>query len=437
MIEKAKRIGIALSGGGYRAAGFHLGTLKKLNELGILECVDVLSTISGGSITGAAYSLHSGDFNAFEQKMITSLTTKSVIRYVLTSWIFWRGALPLTLLLLSSFILPFTRLAGYSIIPQLLFLFLMVRYQFKLLPLSRIIEKAYDKFFCMKATLADLKDRPELAIGSTNLQTMRHFTFSKRKMEDSTYAFYTKPVLFNGATFPVARAVMASSCVPFAFTPVQIDKVFYQDEILYGTMNPQLVDGGVYDSQGIHKITQGNSSYACDIVVVSDAGNKLPFAKLYNSTLTLLLRTVDTFMVRIKNFQMIQNVYQNQHGREIAYLSLGWDLGGCISGYYDGLVNKNIPATLSEAHELPAAWLDTPKLYKSDIIQHLEKRCQFAEINAHSLTPERLQTIRRIGTNLTRIKPQLVKDMIIHAANLTELQVRLYCPSLLTATSNS
>src|SRR5262245_44643696 len=45
--------GLALSGGGFRAAAFHLGVLRRLRELGLLHQVDLLSTVSGGSITGA------------------------------------------------------------------------------------------------------------------------------------------------------------------------------------------------------------------------------------------------------------------------------------------------------------------------------------------------------------------------------------------------
>ena len=52
-----RRIGLALSGGGFRAASFHLGVLKRLEELGVLAQVDVLSCVSGGAITGALYAL--------------------------------------------------------------------------------------------------------------------------------------------------------------------------------------------------------------------------------------------------------------------------------------------------------------------------------------------------------------------------------------------
>ena len=42
-----------LSGGGFRAVVFHLGALRRLNELGILGHIDVISSVSGGSIVPA------------------------------------------------------------------------------------------------------------------------------------------------------------------------------------------------------------------------------------------------------------------------------------------------------------------------------------------------------------------------------------------------
>lgn len=44
-------IGLCLSGGGYRAALFHLGALKRLNEFGILAKLRTISSVSGGSIS--------------------------------------------------------------------------------------------------------------------------------------------------------------------------------------------------------------------------------------------------------------------------------------------------------------------------------------------------------------------------------------------------
>jgi hypothetical protein len=51
------KVGLALSGGGFRASFYHLGVLARLAELDVLRHVDVLSCVSGGSIVGACYWL--------------------------------------------------------------------------------------------------------------------------------------------------------------------------------------------------------------------------------------------------------------------------------------------------------------------------------------------------------------------------------------------
>ncbi|MCI0733366.1 MAG: patatin-like phospholipase family protein, partial [Methylococcaceae bacterium] len=56
-VTSADKLGLALSGGGFRAALFHIGTLARLAELDLLRHVQVLSTVSGGSIIGAMYYL--------------------------------------------------------------------------------------------------------------------------------------------------------------------------------------------------------------------------------------------------------------------------------------------------------------------------------------------------------------------------------------------
>ncbi len=55
--DRRGKLGLALSGGGFRASFFHLGVLWHLAELGILRHVEVLSTVSGGSILAALYIL--------------------------------------------------------------------------------------------------------------------------------------------------------------------------------------------------------------------------------------------------------------------------------------------------------------------------------------------------------------------------------------------
>lgn len=51
------KLGLALAGGGFRASLFHLGVLHRMAELDLLRQVEVMSTVSGGSILGALYFL--------------------------------------------------------------------------------------------------------------------------------------------------------------------------------------------------------------------------------------------------------------------------------------------------------------------------------------------------------------------------------------------
>lgn len=55
--EPREKLGLALAGGGFRAALFHLGVLRRLAHLDVLRRVEVISTVSGGSIVGALYHL--------------------------------------------------------------------------------------------------------------------------------------------------------------------------------------------------------------------------------------------------------------------------------------------------------------------------------------------------------------------------------------------
>lgn len=427
-----KKLGLSLSGGGYRAAAFHLGTLRKLHEMGVLEQVDVLSTISGGSITGAYYCLNNRDFDAFERTMLEALGNKNVIRRVFVSFSFFRTVLFLLVFLVPAVYVLFTPYAWLSLPILVLLLYLFVRFQFSIFPVSREIEKAYDRFFYKGATLGSLCNKPLLAIGSTNLQTARPFTFSRLKMEDSSYAYMERPVRFKQDDFPVSRAVMASSCVPFAFTPVHIATSFYVDPADAGRVQPQLVDGGVYDNQGIHKLTQAGSMYACEVVITSDAGNKLPFAGSYNNLVILLIRTMDVFMARIKHFQLIQDVYDNAAtaNRQIAYLSLGWNVEQCIPGFIDNLVKGQVPEEVIEAHQLKPEWVANPGHYRRELSTYLENEVNYKSILQRNLKPPQLTIARRVGTNLTPLSKEELAYLSIQAANLTELQVRLYCPTL-------
>ena len=49
-VAQKNEVGLALSGGGFRATLFHLGAVWRLNELALLQSLTRVSTVSGGSI---------------------------------------------------------------------------------------------------------------------------------------------------------------------------------------------------------------------------------------------------------------------------------------------------------------------------------------------------------------------------------------------------
>lgn len=50
-------IGLCLSGGGFRAMLFHLGSFIRLNEFGFLAKLDRVASVSGGSIASGALAV--------------------------------------------------------------------------------------------------------------------------------------------------------------------------------------------------------------------------------------------------------------------------------------------------------------------------------------------------------------------------------------------
>src|SRR5881398_406470 len=65
-----RRIGLALSGGGFRATLYHLGLVRFLRDAGVLPHVTHITSVSGGSILAAHLALHwnryTGSANDFD-----------------------------------------------------------------------------------------------------------------------------------------------------------------------------------------------------------------------------------------------------------------------------------------------------------------------------------------------------------------------------------
>ena len=422
------KLGLALSGGGYRAATYHIGTFRALKKLELLEKIDVISTNSGGSITGACYALYSEKF----EDVILKGVKKGIIRRVIIAPRFLLGIFIILAPIVNA-VFPFFNTPGWLNLAIIALMIVILAYaQFYILPLSSIIERIYNRIFFKGKKLRDFTDRSKTVLNSTNLETTRLFTFERTRMTDSFYNDHEKNkfVKFQNDEFPVAKAVMASTCVPFAFTPVRIPSKYFANPEDAQKINPRLVDGGVYDNQGIHKLTQSNSSCYCNNVIVSDAGQGFPFKRNYRNLISLLIHTSDVFMERIKKLQMMNSLYRGRDNNSIvAYQSLSFDIESSIPEFIRMLKDGNIAIPVIEAHAISNEDIEAGNWDK--IKTQLESNIGYEDILSKACTKQELSKARRIGTSLSKLKNWEIEYLIKHAEAITELNVKLFLPHLM------
>ena len=431
MTADGKRIGLAFSGGGYRAASYHIGVLRTLHKLGILDKVDVISSVSGGSITSAYYALHQQDYNAFETGLIEKLQ-HGVLRNTITS-----AALLLLLLSFVCIALPLL-IGAWSILGIISILLILYRWQFVLFPSSKYIEKKYNKLFFDGIVLSEIPETPQLAINATDIATGTLFTFSQKKSTCYAYEYDNdKPTNFKCNQFPLARAVMASSCVPHFFSPIQIGEEFQtlnkRDDIL-------LVDGGLYDNQGAHKLVQSKSSYKTDYCIVSDAGNNELSAKGALNSVNMILKTVDIMMKRIRTFQSSQNMYSQLYkNSRFAYISLRWKyeadhLNRFVYNIKKGKIYQDVidahGITTEEVERLRNEDLEISQQAFHDIVSKVSANIGWEQLSKSHPSDETHSLAKSVGTNLIALSQKKIDALIAHSEWLSEVQIRTYLPFL-------
>ena len=221
--------GLALSGGGYRASLFHLGVTRRLHELGVLQKITRLSSVSGGSILAGflahrmlerdATHLEFDDWEAevsapFRRIVRDDIRTGLLVRHIAWNWI-WPA------------------------------------------PRARGLEKAFRKRLGARR-LAELPERSDSTVEfiflATNIETGTPWRFTA----DKVGSFVTPP------SMTIAEAVAASACFPPVFGPLKVRKD--------GRTIGHVTDGGVYDNTGMEPIWNSNK-----VVLVSDAGTPFDF----------------------------------------------------------------------------------------------------------------------------------------------------------------
>ncbi len=177
---------LTFSGGGTRAAALSYGVLQELRDTRVdsrgtrqrlLDEVDSISAVSGGSFTAAYYGLF-GDriFRDYEDVFLRQSVQGTLIRQLLNPLYWWR-----------SLFTAFDR--------------------------TEMAVEYYDSHIFRGRTFADipLGQRPYIEINATDLGGGQRFAFTQGTFD---------LICSDLDSFPVARAVTASSAVPVAFPPV-------------------------------------------------------------------------------------------------------------------------------------------------------------------------------------------------------------------------
>ena len=232
---------LCLSGGGYRAMLFHVGTLWRLYEANRLKTLDRISSVSGGSITAGMLASKWGKLG-FDPKRIQNDFVPEVVT-------------------------PIRKLAGETLdVGAVIFGIVLPG------SASDRIAKAYDTHLFNGATLQDLPDKPRFVFNASNVQSGALWRFMKPYMRDYLVGEVKQP------TVPLAQAVAASSSFPPVLSPLELrlDPAAFtphpagplQREPF--TSRVILSDGGVYDNLGLETAWK-----RYDTILVSDAGGKL------------------------------------------------------------------------------------------------------------------------------------------------------------------
>ncbi len=227
-----KKIGLALSGGGFRASLYHLGLVRFLRDAGILSQVSHITSVSGGSIFAAHLALNWGRYNGSDSEFDTAASELlAFVRLDVRNRIVRRWPL-----MVPANWLRFLCFAGSN----------------RKLTRVGLLEDHYQRYLYGDKLLSELPKSPQLHILATNLSEGGICSFNRngalfqRRQADGTFRFQN--IRVGLATVPMA--VTASSAFPGFFPPIQLSSVDVGASA--GEFPSQtFTDGGVFDNLGV------------------------------------------------------------------------------------------------------------------------------------------------------------------------------------------
>lgn len=266
--ENTKNIEIALtlSGGGYRASIFHIGVLSYLYHLRLddgsrlLDHITVMSTVSGGTITGMLYLLSLAEDDNVPTHlagMYDKIVTNNLANYLLQN------------------VAKKKNDSKLSVIKEL--------------------GNVYDSVFFNGNTFQSLYDVVQkshihhYAAYATDISNALPFRFqvAKEIYDDAKIGNEVKCVkLENAKKYRLSDILAASSCFPIAFEPINFPRDFKDysedDEFAQSNVQTMLMDGGIIDNQGIDYLIEANRQMlvvddekikGIDLAIISDAAS--------------------------------------------------------------------------------------------------------------------------------------------------------------------
>jgi predicted acylesterase/phospholipase RssA len=316
------KVGLALSGGGFRASFYHLGVLARFAELNVLRHIDVLSCVSGGSIIGACYRL------VLRKKLLESAVLKreDYVAMICDLIGYFKKAVSVDV---RAKIQPHKAHIAFNV---------LARDQRGAIDPEKAADELEESFFGPlwpgwkeRVMMNDLQFTPNdhdalltgsakfnptkhnwlrenkvpsLILNATTVNTGRGWQFTPTWMGESPWAinegadnierlewaYYAPEADWQ---ISLAQAVAASAAVPGVFKPLELKRS-------YAGFRVQLVDGGVYDNQGVVSLLAAN----CNVLLVSDASGQLLLQRESSPGLAGLkdyaLRAMDILMERIR-----------------------------------------------------------------------------------------------------------------------------------------
>ena len=151
------------------------------------------------------------------------------------------------------------------------------------------------------------------------------------------------------------------------------------------------------------------------------------------------MNTINLMMERIKKMQRANNLYETYAGKEyFAYIPLEWECSTrLIQGFVNNLKDGNVHPDVWKAHAITEE--DIAKLEGSEkeaakkvIIEKVKKAINWSELEKKIPQQESEQLARSALTNLTGLSKKQIESLAKHSSWLTEVQIRLYMPMLIT-----